>query len=305
MRIVFMGTPGFAEVILRALVENEDKKIEVVGLFTQRDKPFGRKKELKAPETKTYILENHLNIPIFQPQSLKEPEVQILKDLKPDFIVVVAYGKILPKEVLTIAPCINAHASLLPKYRGASPIHEMILNDDRIYGISTMLMDLELDSGDILESASFLREDYLDLDALSLKLACMGADLLLSTLKNFSSITRKPQDHMQATFCKKITKADGLVGFKDAKSLFLKSLAFKSWPEIFLENNLKLLEVGLVENEKSHKEGEILEIDERGVLVGCLKGSVRIARLQAVGKKPLKAKDYLNGRRLKIGGILT
>ncbi|OOQ41003.1 methionyl-tRNA formyltransferase, partial [Helicobacter pylori] len=260
MRIVFMGTPGFAEVILRALVG--DKDIEVVGLFTQRDKPFGRKKELKAPETKTYILENHLNIPIFQPQSLKEPEVQILKDLKPDFIVVVAYGKILPKEVLAIAPCINVHASLLPKYRGASPIHEMILNDDRIYGISTMLMDLELDSGDILESASFLREDYLDLDALSLKLAHMGATLLLSTLKNFSSITRKPQDHARATFCKKITKADGLVGFKDAKSLFLKSLAFKSWPEIFLENNLKLLEVGLVENEKSHKEGEILEIDE-------------------------------------------
>ncbi|GAA8002921.1 hypothetical protein HpMS63_10130 [Helicobacter pylori] len=303
MRIVFMGTPGFAEVILRALVG--DKDIEVVGLFTQIDKPFGRKKELKAPETKTYILENHLNIPIFQPQSLKEPEVQILKDLKPDFIVVVAYGKILPKEVLAIALCINVHASLLPKYRGASPIHEMILNDDRIYGISTMLMDVELDSGDILESASFLREDYLNLDALSLKLAHMGADLLLSTLKNFSSITRKPQDHMQASFCKKITKADGLVDFKDAKSLFLKSLAFKSWPEIFLENNLKLLEVELVENEKSHKEGEILRIDEKGVLVGCLKGSVRIARLQAVGKKPLKAKDYLNGKRLKIGGILA
>ncbi|WRG10812.1 methionyl-tRNA formyltransferase [Helicobacter pylori] len=305
MCIVFMGTPGFAEVILRALVENKNNHIEVVGLFTQMDKPFGRKKELKAPETKTYILENHLNIPIFQPQSLKEPEVQILKDLKPDFIVVVAYGKILPKEVLAIAPCINVHASLLPKYRGASPIHEMILNDDKIYGISTMLMDLELDSGDILESASFLREDYLNLDALSLKLAHMGAALLLSTLKNFSSITRKSQDHAQASFCKKITKADGLVGFKDAKSLFLKSLAFKSWPEIFLENNLKLLEVELVENEKSHKEGEILEIDERGVLVGCLKGSVRIARLQAVGKKPLKAKDYLNGRRLKVGGILA
>ncbi len=303
MRIVFMGTPGFAEVILRALVENKD--IEVVGLFTQMDKPFGRKKELKAPETKTYILENHLNIPIFQPQSLKEPEVQILKDLKPDFIVVVAYGKILPKEVLTIAPCINVHASLLPKYRGASPIHEMILNDDKIYGISTMLMDVELDSGDILGSASFLREDYLDLDALSLKLVHMGATLLLSTLKNFSSITRKPQDHVQASFCKKITKADGLVGFKDAKSLFLKSLAFKSWPEIFLESSLKLLEVELVENEKSHKEGEILEIDEKGVLVGCLKGSVRIARLQAVGKKPVKAKDYLNGKRLKIGGILA
>ncbi|RVY73071.1 methionyl-tRNA formyltransferase, partial [Helicobacter pylori] len=146
---------------------------------------------------------------------------------------------------------------------------------------------------------------YLDLDALSLKLAHMGADLLLSTLKNFSSITKKPQDHIQATFCKKITKADGLVGFKDAKSLFLKSLAFKSWPEIFLENNLKLLEVELVENEKSHKEGEILEIDEKGVLVGCLKGSVCIARLQAVGKKPLKAKDYLNGKRLKVGGILA
>ncbi len=305
MRIVFMGTPGFAEVILRALVENKNNHIEVVGLFTQRDKPFGRKKELKAPETKTYILENHLNIPIFQPQSLKEPEVQILKDLKPDFIVVVAYGKILPKEVLTIAPCINLHASLLPKYRGASPIHEMILNDDKIYGISTMLMDLELDSGDILESASFLREKYLDLETLSLKLAHMGAALLLSTLKNFSSITRKPQDHAQASFCKKITKADGLVGFKDAKSLFLKSLAFKSWPEIFLENSLKLLDVELVENEKSHKEGEILAIDEKGVLVGCLKGSVRIARLQAVGKKPLKAKDYLNGKRLKVGGILA
>ncbi len=303
MHIVFMGTPGFAEVILRALVKDEE--IKVVGLFTQMDKPFGRKKELKAPETKTYILENHLNIPIFQPQSLKESEVQILKALKPDFIVVVAYGKILPKEVLSIAPCINAHASLLPKYRGASPIHEMILNDDKIYGISTMLMDTGLDSGDILKSASFLREDYLDLETLRSKLAHMGATLLLSTLKNFSSITRKPQDHAQASFCKKITKADGLVGFKDAKSLFLKSLAFKSWPEIFLENSLKLLGVELVENEKSHKEGEILEIDEKGVLVGCLKGSVRIARLQAVGKKPLKAKDYLNGKRLKAGGILT
>ncbi|WP_104745165.1 methionyl-tRNA formyltransferase [Helicobacter acinonychis] len=305
MRIVFMGTPGFAEVILRALMENQNNNIEVVGLFTQMDKPFGRKKELKAPETKTYILENHSKIPIFQPQSLKEPEVQILKGLRPDFIVVVAYGKILPKEVLKIAPCINVHASLLPKYRGASPVHEMILNDDMIYGVSVMLMDLELDSGDILGSASFLREGYLNLETLSLKLAHMGATLLLSTLKNFHLITPKPQDHASATFCKKITKADGLVGFKDAKSLFLKSLAFKTWPEIFLENNLKLLEVELVENEKSHREGEILRIDERGVLVGCLKGSVRIARLQAVGKKPLKAKDYLNGRRLKAGDILA
>ncbi|AFI06469.1 methionyl-tRNA formyltransferase [Helicobacter cetorum] len=303
MRIVFMGTPSFAEVILRALIE--DKELEVVGLFTQMDKPFGRKKELKAPETKTYITENRLDIPIFQPKSLKEPEVQILKDLKPDFIVVVAYGKILPKEILEMAPCINVHASLLPKYRGASPIHEMILNDDVIYGISTMLMDLDLDSGDILESVSFQRESYLTLDALSLELAHRGANLLRSTLKNFHSITPKPQEHSLASFCKKITKTDGLVSFKDAKSLFLKSLAFKTWPEIFLENNLKLLEVKLVENEKCYKEGEILEIDERGVLVGCLKGSVRVAQLQAVGKKPLKAKDYLNGRRLKVGDILA
>ncbi|WP_104760781.1 methionyl-tRNA formyltransferase [Helicobacter cetorum] len=303
MRIVFMGTPFFAKVALEALLKT--KEFEIVGLFTQIDKPFGRKKELKMPETKAYLIENYFNIPIFQPEKLGIEEIDILKNLKPDFIVVVAYGKLLPKGVLEIAPCINLHASLLPKYRGASPIHEMLLNDDEIYGISTMLMDLEMDSGDILETFSFKREHYLDLETLSLELAYKGRELLIHTLKNFTSITPKTQEHTLATFCKKITKNDGLVTFKDAKNLFLKSLAFKSWPQVFLESGLKLLEIELIEEIKAHVEGEILNISEQGVIIGCLKGSVKIARLQAVGKQPLKAKDYLNGKRLKVGDKLA
>ena len=148
-KILFMGTPDYATTIFKELIKS---KYEIVGLFTQPDKPVGRKQLLTPPHIKQFCIDENLNIPIFQPLKLRgnEEAKNQIEFLKPDFIIVAAYGQILPKEILDIAPCINLHASLLPKYRGASPIQESLLNDDNYTGVTSMLMEEGLDSGDIL-----------------------------------------------------------------------------------------------------------------------------------------------------------
>ena len=148
-RILFMGTPDYATVIFKEILNS---KYEIIGLYTQPDKPVGRKQLLTPPHIKQYCLDENLNIPIFQPLKLRNNEeaTKQIEEVKPDFIIVAAYGQILPKEILNIAPCINLHASLLPKYRGASPIQESLLNDDIYTGVTSMLMEEGLDSGDIL-----------------------------------------------------------------------------------------------------------------------------------------------------------
>lgn len=297
-RIVFMGTPEFACIVLKGLIESGE--IELLALFCQPDRPFGRKKELKAPETKSYVENLGKNIPIFQPESFDETCVREIKNLKADMVVVVAYGQILPESLLDL-DCINLHASLLPKYRGASPIQEMILNDEEFFGISAMCVRKGLDCGEILGIRAFRNDDEILLLDLSKKLASMGVELLLDIFK--TRICLLPQMHAVASFCKKIKKQEGLVDFSDAKKMVLKARAYDGWPGVFLDSGLKLFDIKL--EAKRGEAGKILEIDELGIVVACACGqAVRIGQIQAPGKQVLNAHIYAHGQNLKIGHTL-
>uniref|UniRef100_UPI004048CD7F methionyl-tRNA formyltransferase n=1 Tax=Aliarcobacter sp. TaxID=2321116 RepID=UPI004048CD7F len=303
-KILFMGTPDYATTIFKELVATQ---YELVGLFTQPDKPVGRKQLLTPPHIKQYCIDNKIDIPIFQPLKLRgneEAKIQI-ENLNPDFIIVAAYGQILPKEILDIAPCINLHASLLPNYRGASPIQESLLNDDIYTGVTSMFMEEGLDSGDILAFQYLKITPKMEVSEAFEKLSTIAAKLTLTTLDNFNNINPLKQNESQVSFCKKIKKDDGLVDFSDAKKLILKYKAYSYWPGIFLESELKLKDIELNEIRSSNKEGEILEITGDYILIGCIKGSLKIRTLQAPSKKAMSSVDYIRGQRLDVGSILV
>ena len=301
-KVLFMGTPSYATEILKELLAS---KYEVVGIFTQEDKPVGRKQLLTPPHIKQFCIDNSLDIPIFQPKKLKDNLVAYLSilDLKPDFIIVAAYGQILPKDILNIAPCINLHASILPNYRGASPIQEGILNDDKYLGVTSMFMEEGLDCGDIL-GFSYLRNSNLLVDEAFEKLSILAAKLTITTLNNFENIRPLKQHNCEASFCKKIKKEDGLVDFFDAKKLFLKYKAYSFWPTIFLKSDLKIKDIELIEESSKNEAGKILEISKDYIIVACLTGTLKIKTIQAPSKKAINAVEYIRGQRLEVGDIL-
>lgn len=302
MKILFMGTPLFAKIVLEKLLL-DSKECEIIGLFCQPDKPFGRKQELRAPQTKEFLSQNYPNIPIFQPSNLSEEVFNQIKDLNPDVILVVAYGKILPKEILSFR-CINIHASILPKYRGASPIQEMLLNDEKLWGVSAMQMEEGLDSGDILGLSIIPSDDKTNLSGLSVKLAELGADLIKDVLKNLDKIKPLAQNHALATYCKKIKKEAGKVDFINAKEIVLKYRAFGEWPSIYLGSGLKLFDIVLGDECHTYQAGEILQVQKDFIEVGCQKGSIKIGSLQAPSKQKISASAYVTGKRLKVGMLL-
>ncbi|MCP4971020.1 MAG: methionyl-tRNA formyltransferase [Arcobacter sp.] len=302
-RILFMGTPDYATKILEELLSSQYK---IVGLFTQPDKPVGRKQIITAPHIKQLCIDKKLDIPIYQPKKLRdniEAKKQI-EDLNPDFIIVAAYGQILPKNILDIAPCINLHASLLPKYRGASPIQEAILNDDEFTGVTSMLMEEGLDSGDILGLQYLKITQKMEVSEAFSKLSNIAAKLTLTTLDNFEQINPKKQNDSEVSFCKKIKKENGKVDFSSAKDLYLKYKAYAYWPGVFLDSGLKLKEITLIETDSNNKDGEIIQFDDNSVIIGCTKGSIKVSYLQAPSKKALNAIDYIRGQRLECGDIL-
>ena len=298
--IVFMGTPEYAAKILRALAE---AKFEIAAVFTQPDKPVGRKQILTPSEVKVYAQQHLSTVPIFQPASLKDDAVAVqIKDLKPDFIVVAAYGKILPQSVLDIAPCINLHASILPKYRGASPIQSAILAGEKQTGVTAMLMDAGLDTGDILDFIYTPCESKMSSELFS-ELGELGGELIVKVLKNFENLKPQKQDDAQASHCKKISKSDGLFSFdEEAGQIYNKFRALTPWPGLYLASGLKILSLEL--SEKSGKNGEILSIEKDHVVVACKGGAVKIYELQEPSKKPTNAKAYINGKRLSVGDEL-
>ena len=297
MNVIFMGTPDYASEILKALIADAD--INVVAVYTQPDKPVGRKKVMTPPITKTVALEHGLKV--YQPSRLRDEEtVKELLKIECDFIVVAAYGQILPKAVLDHAPCINLHASILPHYRGASPIQQAILNGDKESGVTAMLMDVGLDTGDILKIEKIAIGDDEMVGSLFERLTVCAAGLTIDVLKNFDALTPVPQDNTMATHCAKITKQQGEVAFIDASALYNRYRAFTPWPGVYLESGLKLKKIMLLEREKSHKAGEILSIEDSGIIVGCEKGSLRIEVVQPVSKNEMNAVAYLNGKRLTL-----
>ncbi|MBN2768760.1 MAG: methionyl-tRNA formyltransferase [Campylobacterales bacterium] len=297
-RVVFMGTPHYAKVILEYLIK--DQEFEISLIITQPDRPVGRKQELLPSAVKTLALE--YGLVIMQPQNLKETGIkEAIENIKPDFIVVAAFGQILPREILNIAPCINLHASLLPLYRGASPIQQVLLNQDRFTGITAMLMEEGLDSGPMLGFRYFeIPEDMVvgDLDG---RLSICAAKLTLDILRDFEHIKPITQTAAAATHCKKIKKSDGEVCFDDAGKLYAKFRAFYGWPGVFLKSGLKLLELDIVDLSKHNTQGEILAVHDTSIMVGCVKGAVELKVLQPSSKKAMSAKAYCIGRGLTVG----
>ena len=301
INVIFMGTPLYAKVILQKLLE--DGEIEVSLVLTQPDRPVGRKKTLTPPPVKE-LAQSH-NIEVLQPLSLKDKAIiETLKSKKADFIIVAAYGMLLPKEVLELAPCINLHASILPQYRGASPIQQALLNGDEYSGVTAMLMDEGLDTGDILAFSFLKTNEAPTLPLMMEKLSFLAADLTVDVIKKFNKLFPLKQLNALASKCKKIKKENGLVDFSSAEKLYRKYSAYFGWPGIFLESGLKLHDIALLDRDSTHKEGEILEIDKEYIIVACKKGTLKIKELQPKSKAKMAAYSYILGKRLKVGDTL-
>lgn len=303
-----MGTPNAAVPILKSLIDDSDINVKLV--VCQPDKPKGRGNKLTPPPVKELAIEH--NIEVFQPDKLKNNE-EALKKLKSyniDFLVVVAYGKILPKEVLEIpkkAP-INVHFSLLPKYRGAAPVNWAIINGEKKTGVTTMLMDEGLDTGDILlvESIVIDRENA---EELLLKLSDIGAKLILKTIKEFDMIVPVKQDDSQSSYAPMMKKDDGLIDWnKDAEYIERLIRGFYPWPSAFTKlNNLifKIFKSEVVYEDYSNiKPGTIYEINRDNVIVKCGKNSLKLEEIQIEGKKRMDVKSFLSGYKLEKGTLL-
>lgn len=306
VKVVFMGTPDYATYILKELLQNSEMEVSL--LVTQPDKPVGRKQLLTPPHTKAYVLENEVNIPIYQPTTLKTDDAyQYISSFKPDFIVVAAFGQILPRKILDIAPCINLHASLLPQYRGASPIQSSLLNEDRYAGVTSMLMEEGLDTGDMLVFSYFELDEYIKVDKLFEKLSHLAAKLTIKTLRNYESIVPQKQIGADTSYAKKITKAEGKVSFQtmSAAQIYTKFRSYDPWPGIFLSSGLKLKEIKLVDCKNQSEVGNISYINDKSIIVKCKEGFLEIAVLQPPSKKQMDAVAYIRGQRLEIGSPLV
>lgn len=302
MKIIFMGTPDYAKVILEKMIATDS--LDLVAVYTQPDKPVGRKKILTPPPVKTLALEH--NIEVHQPNRLRdEAVVEELLKIECDFIIVAAYGQILPRAILEHAPCINLHASILPQYRGASPIQQTLLNGDKQTGVTAMLMEEGLDTGALIKIETLDVADDMMAQELFSKLTDIAADLTIDVLQNYYSYTPKPQDDSQASLCKKITKADGEVSFEDASILYNKYRAFTPWPGIYLGSGLKLKEIVLEEATSHNEEGKILSIEAQSIRVGCKRGSIRVLRVQPQSKKEMDIASYIHGKRLTLEDTLS
>lgn len=304
MKIIYMGTPDFAVPALKSLASS---KHEVCAVFTQPDKPRGRKMILTPPDVK--VCAQSLDIPVYQPESMKNGDaLEIIGRYNPDVIVVAAYGKILPKAVLD-APkfgCVNIHGSLLPKYRGAAPIQQSVLNGDRVTGITTMLMDVGLDTGDILLTEETEIGENETSGELFDRLAELGGKLVLKTLSALEKgeITPKKQDESIATHTSKIDKSLCPIDFsKSAFEVHNKVRGLNPWPVATTKicgKNVKVYSTRLCQ--KSGKSGEV--ISTKPLVVGCGDKSVEILELQPEGKKRMTADAFLAGHKLEIGDII-
>ena len=305
MRIVFMGTPDFAVPSLQALL---DAGHEVCAVYTQPDKPQGRKQILTAPPVK--ILAQQQGIPVYQPQTLKdETEQARLRALAPEAIIVVAYGKLLPKAVLDIPPrgCINVHGSLLPRWRGAAPIQWAVIAGDEKAGVTTMQMAEGLDTGDMLltyETAVGARETAGELFD---RLAQAGAKLLVETLEKLDRITPRPQDDSQSCYAHMLDKAMAVIDWtKSAREIDCLVRGLNPWPVALTTLAGARLKIYAAEPaEGSGKPGEVLESEpKKGLVVACGNGALALHEVQLVGGKRMQSADFLRGHAVPKGSIL-
>ena len=303
MKIVFMGTPDYAVKTLEALINAGHT---VAAVFAQPDKPVGRKQILTPPPVKV-CAKTH-GIPVFQPRNLRDGEAErIIRDIAPDAIAVVAYGKILPTEILTLPRygCINGHASLLPKYRGAAPIQWCIVNGEKEPGVTAMQMDEGMDTGDILETAVTEIGAEETAGELFERLSVIGAKLLVKTLADLEDggITPVKQDESKATSAPIIKKEMAKVSFHDmtADEVHNAVRGFYPWPVAFFISGGKRIKIIKSRVVNMHgAAGTVLKSDNE-LIVACKKEAVALETIQPEGSKPMSAKQYLCGRPIALG----
>lgn len=299
MRIVFMGTPEFAVPCLKAIIEKHD----VAAVFTQPDKPKGRKQILTPPPVKETALE--YKIPVYQPDTLKSGEAyEILSRIDPDVIVVTAYGKILPRNILELPRygCINVHASLLPKYRGSAPIQWSIINGEKETGITTMYMDEGIDTGDMLQRASLAIGEDETADELHDRLSALGARLIIETLEAVENgtMTRTKQDDSLSSYAAMLSKEISPLDFsRSAREVHNKVRGLNSWPSatsVINGRRIKIHKTRLADG--SGRAGEIISLEP--LTVACGSGAVEILELQPEGKKKMTSYDFQRGHSVKL-----
>ena len=302
MRIVFMGTPDFAVPSLQALI---DAGHDVCAVYTQPDKPQGRKQILTAPPVKTLALAH--DIPVFQPNTLKNEDEQArLRELAPEVIIVVAYGKLLPKAVLDIPPhgCINVHGSLLPRWRGAAPIQWAVIAGDEMAGVTTMQMAEGLDTGDMLLTYETKVGEKETAGELFDRLAQSGAELLTQTLVKLDEITPRPQDDAQSCYAHMLDKQMAVIDWsKSAHEIDCLIRGLNPWPIALTTLSGERLKVFAAEKAAGNGEpGTVLEADpKKGLTVACGEGALKLTEIQLVGGKRMKATDFLRGHSLEVG----
>jgi methionyl-tRNA formyltransferase len=304
-----MGTPEFAVPSLKKLIE----KYNVSAVFTQPDRPKGRGNKVSMSPVKEEAL--RYNIPVYQPVKIKDhsESIELLKELKPDFIIVVAFGQILPKEILDIPKmcCINLHASLLPKYRGAAPINWSVINGEAKSGNTTMLMDVGLDTGDMLLKSETSITDNMTFGELHDILMNDGADLLVDTIEKFSKghIIPQKQDDEKSCYASKLTKETGKINWNlSNREIHNLIKGLNPWPAAYTEYENKMMKVYEAEplNLKTKAEpGYIIKVSKAGIEVAAGDGILLIKSIQFPGGKPLRVEEYIKGHTIMEGVVLV
>lgn len=300
LKVIFAGTPEFAAIHLTALLNSEH---DVVGVYSQPDRPAGRGKKLQPSPVKQVALEH--NLPVFQPLNFKDSaSVDELKDLNADIMVVVAYGLLLPQAVLEVPKhgCLNVHASLLPRWRGAAPIQRCIEAGDKVTGITIMQMDIGLDTGDMLHKVStgILADDTGG--SLHDRLAELGPDALLSTLAQVesNSLTAEVQNNALATYAHKLKKEEALIEWaQPAHEIALKVRAFNPFPMTYTllgDHRIRVLTAHALDKPSTALAGTILAVSSEGLEVACEESTLLITQVQLAGKKPMRVADIINGQ---------
>ena len=301
-----MGTPDFAVPALKAL-----RNHNVVGVFCQPDRPRGRSKKLMPCPVKEAALE--MDIPVHQPKRIKARKwVSLLRELEPDLVVVAAFGQILSQAVLDVPKidCINIHASLLPRWRGASPIHHAILHGDARTGVGIMKMVLALDAGPVYAEADMPIPETMGRLELEQKLADMGAELLLETIPKLENLTPVPQAEEGLTYAPIIKRDFGFVDFHSQSAIDIERMtrAYEGWPQaqcLFRSNPAKLLEVEALKENSEQPPGTIVRVTKKELIIACTQGSLSLKTVQPAGKKPQPAAAFINGYKPLEGECFT
>lgn len=305
MRVIFMGTPDFSVGTLEALIQAGH---QVVLAVTQPDKPKGRGGKMQFPPVKETAMEH--GIPVFQPRKVREPEnIEELRKYQADVIVVVAFGQILPREILELTPygCINVHASLLPSYRGAAPIQWAVINGETVSGVTTMQMDEGLDTGDMLLKTEVPLEPEETGGSLHDKLAAAGASLCVRTLKALEegTVTPKKQGESPTAYASMLKKEMGEIRWEEpAISIERLIRGLNPWPSAYTgwqDKTMKIWEAEVLEEDSGQEPGTVVRVDKDGFLVQTGKGLLKVTALQIPGKKRMEADAFLRGYSMEPG----